>query len=142
MHKCLVHEITLALPLNDAMPLFTPKGEERWVPGWHPVYVAPETGETCRDMVFTTDHGGEHTIWTCLDWQPDRGHVRYFRVNPGSRVAFVDVQCTPAEGGTNVRVSYDIHALTAAGETYLESMTETGFAEMIDGWTDLIAAAA
>mgnify|MGYP002142650008 CR=1 FL=1 len=28
------HEITLALPVEEAFPLFTPKGEERWVPGW------------------------------------------------------------------------------------------------------------
>ncbi|MCC2111821.1 MAG: SRPBCC family protein [Hyphomicrobiales bacterium] len=142
MRKCFSHEITVALPLDQAMPLFSPKGEERWEDDWHPVYVAPATGETCREMVFTTEHGGEHTIWTCLDWQPEHGHVRYFRATPGSRVAFVDVQCTPAAGGTRVHVTYDIHTLTAAGESYLAALTEARFAEMIDSWENRIADAA
>lgn len=136
------HEITLDLPLDQAMPLFTPKGEEAWVPGWEPRYIAPATGETCEEMLFVTEHGGETTFWTCLKWQPDSGHVRYLRLTPGSRVAFVDVRCrADGPGRTRVRVAYQLHALSSAGEAYLADMTENAFVEMIDGWARLIGEA-
>ena len=86
MQRDYAHEITVDLPPDEALPLFTPKGEEDWVPGWQPAYFRPPTGETCQGMVFTTEHDGETTVWTCVAWQPDRGHARYFRVTPGSRV--------------------------------------------------------
>jgi hypothetical protein len=129
------HEITIDRPLEDTLPLFTPKGEEAWVPGWEPEYIAPETGQTCREMLFVTNHGDETTYWTCLSWQPDDGHVRYLRLTPESRVGFVDVQCR-AEGSnrTRIRVAYELHALTDAGRTYLGNLTQSTCVDMIDGW--------
>jgi len=133
------HEITVDRPLSEALPLFTPKGEETWVPGWEPDYISPETGETCEEMLFVTSHGDETTFWTCLDWQPNEGHVRYHRLTPGSRVGFVDVQCrTEGPDITNVRVVYQLHALSDSGRTYLNEMTRYAFAEMIDQWAQLI----
>ena len=79
------HGILVDLPAEEAFPLFTPKGEEKWIPGWRPTYIAPESGETCRDMIFTTVSGDDATLWTCLEWQPWRLHVRYLRATPGSR---------------------------------------------------------
>ncbi len=66
MQKHYVHEITVDRPAAAAFPLFTPKGEEAWVPGWKPEYIRPETGETCEEMLFTTGEGEEKTFWTCL----------------------------------------------------------------------------
>ena len=43
------HETTVDRPPNDTLALFTPKGEEAWVPGWEPEYIAPETGWTYLD---------------------------------------------------------------------------------------------
>jgi len=122
------------------MPLFTPKGEEAWVPGWTPDYLAPANGETGKDMLFTTGEGAEKTFWTCLDWQPQAGRVRYLRLTPETRVAFVEVNCMPAgEGRTQVTVSYEVQALTEAGEAWLASFTEDTFVGSIDEWADLIA---
>lgn len=133
------HEITVDRPLAHAMPLFTPKGEESWVPGWEPDYITPKSGETCEEMLFVTSHGNETTYWTCLNWQPEDGHVRYLRLNPHSRVGFVDVQCS-ADGPekTRVRVAYQLYALSDSGRRYLAEMTESTFVEMIDEWAQLI----
>ena len=141
MQKEFFHEITVDLPAAVAFPLFTPKGEEAWVPGWNPTYVQPESGETCEEMIFTTGEGDEKTFWTCLTWQPDQRHVRYLRLTPASRVAFVDVQCRP-EGPekTRVRVAYETQALTDHGRTVLKDQTESEFANSIDEWSDLIRA--
>ena len=139
MYRECSHEITVDRPVSETLPLFTPKGEESWVPGWEPDYIAPETGETREEMLFVTSHGDETTFWTCLDWQPDDGHVRYLRLTPGSRVGFVDVRCR-ADGPdkTQVRVAYQLHALSDSGRAYLQDMTQSAFVEMIDQWARLI----
>lgn len=143
MQRDYVHEITVDRPIAEALPLFTPKGEEAWVPGWRPTYLAPATGETCEEMVFTTGAGDEASVWTCLAWQPEQGHARYLRLTPASRVAFVDVRCR-ADGAdrTRVRVAYRIVALTDHGRTYLEGSSAEAFARSIDTWAELIAATA
>ena len=90
------------LPANpDAVfPLFTPRGEELWVPDWKPDYVDPPSGDTQPDMVFRTGEGDEATIWVCLAFDSQHRHARYLRMTPASRIAFVDVRCR-AVGGRN-----------------------------------------
>ncbi len=135
------HEITVDRAFGDAIHLFTPKGEEAWVPGWKPSYIFPTSGETREEMIFTTGENDEATFWTCLKWQPDAGHARYFRLTPQSRAVIVDVQCRPENPHrTRVRVTYRMHALTDAGRTFLSGMTQSSFAGMIDEWAGLIGA--
>ncbi len=137
------HEIVVDRPVSEAFPLFTPKGEEAWVPGWNPTYIQPETGETCAEMIFTTGEGDEKTFWTCLSWQPDQWHVRYLRLTPASQVAFVDVQCRPdGPDRTRIRVAYQVHAISDHGRSDLEGLTESEFAKSIDEWSDMIRAKA
>lgn len=139
MYREYSHEITVNRPLSEAMPLFTPKGEESWVPGWAPDYISPKSGDTCEEMLFVTSNDDETTYWTCLNWQPNDGHVRYLRLTPESRACFVDVQCRPdGPESTRVVVTYQMHALNSAGRAYMSDMTECAFAEMIDGWAQLI----
>lgn len=143
MQKDYFHEIVVDRPASEAFPLFTPKGEEAWVPGWRPTYIRPETGETCEEMVFVTGEGADKTFWTCLSWQPEHWHVRYLRLTPASRVAFVDVQCSP-EGAerTRVGVAYQVLALSDHGRSYLEDLTDSAFARSIDAWAGWIEAMA
>ncbi len=141
MHKILSREFTLDRPPGAAIGLFTPRGEEAWVPGWAPVYIRPASGDTVPEMLFTTGAGEELTFWTCLAWEPDAGHARYLRLTPASRAAFVDVRCDDnGAGGTRVRVEYDVTALTAAGEALVAEMSAESFAGQIGAWPELIAA--
>ena len=134
------HGIIVDRSLADAMPLFTPKGEEAWVPGWSPDYISPIDGKTGKDMLFTTGEGAEKTFWTCLDWEPEQGRVRYFRLTPETRVAFVEVVCSEiTPGRTSVTVSYDMQSLTDAGDAWIEGFTEEAFTASIGEWSDLIA---
>jgi len=139
MQKIYSHEITVERPIDEAFPLFTPKGEEAWVPGWTPTYIDPDNGDTREEMLFTTGEGEEATFWTCLKWQPQTWHVRYLRLTPASRVSFVDVQCRPdGAGRTHVRVAYETQALTRSGQAYIFDLSDSGFADMINEWTSLI----
>lgn len=132
-------EIRVALPVDEAFLLFTPRGEEAWVPGWSPDYILPVTGETCMDMVFRTGSGEETTIWTCLEWQPERHHVRYLRTTPAQRVAFVEVNCHAEGNETKAAISYGYVPLSAKGEEMTAAMTQETFAASIDEWSVLIA---
>lgn len=139
MRRDFTHEFDVALPADEAFLLFTPKGEEAWVPGWLPDYVFPATGETGKDMIFRTGSGEEATIWTCLEWQPERHHVRYLRTTPALRVAFVEVNGRAEGDGTKVAVSYGYVPLTAAGQEMVGAMTQETFASDIGGWSLLIS---
>jgi hypothetical protein len=140
MHSEFSHTITVDYPAEEAIHLFTPKGEESWVPGWTPTYISPECSETSEEMLFLTGHDDETTYWTCMKWEPKLGHARYLRLTPGSRVGFVDVRCQALDTQkTSVRVSYRMHALSSVGEAQLAKMTQDSFNEMIDEWARLIA---
>jgi len=139
MRKRYRKDIVVDRPVEEAFPLFTPKGEEDWVPGWKPDYFAPESGETRKDMLFATGAGAERTWWTCLDWEPEAHRVRYLRLTPDSRAAFVEVTCRARDARTTeVTVSYDVQALGEAGERYIAGMTDEAFAGMIGAWSALI----
>ena len=136
------HRIELPLPVAAAFPLFTPKGEEAWAPGWAPHYLHPADGEIREGMVFRTDHDDETTLWGCVVYRPQAHHVRYARVTPASRFGFVDIVCRRlADDRTEVAVGYDYTALTPEGERLLARLDEPCFAAMIDGWRDEITAA-
>ncbi|MFZ2103200.1 MAG: hypothetical protein WAU86_21815 [Oricola sp.] len=139
MRRAFSHEIVIGRPLETAFPLFTPKGEEDWVPGWRPDYFAPEDGKTGKDMLFATGEGTERTWWTCLEWRPEEHRVRYLRLTPDSRAAFVSVSCRARDAqSTLVTVGYDIQSLGPAGDAYIAAMSDDAFAAMIGEWPALI----
>jgi hypothetical protein len=60
---------------------------------------------------------------------------------PASRTSLVEVRCVALdEARTEVRVSYELTALNAAGEQVLEVFEDERFAAMIDDWARRIAA--
>jgi CubicO group peptidase (beta-lactamase class C family) len=61
-------EITVAVPPDQAMSLFTPEGE-RWAEGWDPQYPVPDRRDGAG-AVFTTGHGGHQTTWVMVDHEP------------------------------------------------------------------------
>lgn len=130
------HSFTVARPVDQVFPLFTPKGETLWVQGWNPNFIHPESGETCEGMVFRTGHDQDETIWSCIEWKPADHRVRYARVTPRSRFGFVEVTCKEAAAlkQTEVSVRYTFTALTEQGKTDLANLTEDAFSQMIETW--------
>lgn len=140
-HAEAVHSITLPLAVEAAFPLFTPIGEMDWVPDWRPSFVHPADGRTCRGMVFTTDHGGEETLWTVVDYDEAGHYARYSRVTPGSRSVLVEIRCIalgPAETGVEVR--YALTGLSDAGNQVIRAFVGEAYIAMIEEWRRLILA--
>jgi hypothetical protein len=131
-------EITVALPREQAMALFTPEGERRWAVGWDPQYPEPTRREGAG-TVFTTAHGDSPTTWVMVDQRPDG--VRYARVTPGMTAGTVAVDVVGSEAEvTRVRVTYDLTALSAAGESWLDSFARHYDAEMASWATEIASA--
>lgn len=135
------HTIAVDAPIDRCFMYFTPAGEELWVEGWSPVYLEPADGRTEAGMVFTTGSGDEATIWTLVDFDPERHRSRYARCTPGSRTGLVEIACTALDAGrTAVRVTYTLTGLDAAGDAALAAFDGAAFTAMIDGWSRELAA--
>jgi hypothetical protein len=129
------HCVTIELPVRPCQRLFTPAGEELWVDGWQPRYLHPENGRTVQGMLFTTGSAEEMTVWVLTEFSQDPYRARYARVTPASRWGFVEVVCVPlGDELTQVFVTYQMHALNAAGATLLKDFEPEPFAAMIDHW--------
>ncbi len=141
VHVVLTGGIEVAAPSREPLELFTPEGERRWAEGWDPAWVQPASPTLAPGAAFRTSHGAEETWWLVVDVDRGAGRVRYVRHTPGSRIGTVEVRCAPrAGGGTAARVTYDLTALSPAGQERLAEM-ESGYAEMLASWTRDIARA-
>ena len=131
-------EITVDVPPEQTIQLFTPEGERRWAEGWDPQYPEVDRREG-PGAVFTTAHGGHHTTWIMVDHGPES--VRYARVTEGMTAGTVAVDVVGSgEHSTRVRVMYDLTALTSAGESWLDAF-DADYDTAIGGWSTEIAAA-
>jgi hypothetical protein len=131
-------QITVALPPATAMTLFTPEGERSWAgkDGWDPQYPIPSR-TVGVGAVFTTEHAGRTTIWVMVDHSADR--VRYARFTPGALAGTVEVQTLSGSAtGTDVRVTYDLTALTDDAALELARF-EAGYDAEIATWAREIA---
>ena len=128
-------QLTVALSRERAMALFTPEGERRWAAGWDPRYPEPDRREG-PGTVFTTGHAG---TWIMVDQLPER--VRYARVVHGMTAGTVAVEAVgSSERSTELRVNYDLTALGADGEAWLEAFG-ADYVASIEGWSAQIEGA-
>lgn len=133
--------LTVALQLDDAMELFTPEGERRWVPGWEPVYAEGRPADdTAPGTVFTTRSDEGPTTWIVLD--RDAHGFRYARVSAGRTAGTVTVRGEPGPNATatTVTVIYDLSAVSATGAETLEKF-RSSYEDYIREWQNAIAAA-
>ncbi|MCU1590108.1 MAG: hypothetical protein JWP11_1364 [Frankiales bacterium] len=134
MRVQLTGTFTLPAPIDRVMPLFTAEGERGWAPGWEPTY--PDSAEHQVGQVWTT--AGPETLWVTV--QADDACVRYARVAPGLSAGIVTVACRESADGTEVTTSYDMTALSPAGERRLADFAAS-YDEMLEHWRVYTSAA-
>jgi len=131
-------EITVGLPQDQAMALFTPEGERRWAEGWDPRYPEPDRRDG-PGAVFNTTHGSHQTTWIMVDERPDG--VRYARMTHGMTAGTVAVDVVGSDKGTTrVRVTHDLTALTPTGALWLAKL-DADHVRTIASWATNIATA-
>jgi hypothetical protein len=134
----LTGQVAVALPPGEALRLFTPTGERRWVKGWRPRFPAPVADDSEPGTVFETDSHGERTIWVVVDRQDHR--ISYARITPGSRAGTVTVTVADdLRGGTTAEVTYELTALSPQGARELHGFAG-GYTQFLQSWEDAIAA--
>lgn len=133
--------ITLDAPPGEAFPLFGPVREAEWADGWAITVLHAETSLLEEEgAVFTTHlHGDAPTIWLITRYETAAHRIEYARITPGSRAARVLIACEAAVNGrTLARVTYEITALSEAGNRYVEGFTEAEYARMMAHWEQAI----
>jgi hypothetical protein len=131
-------DLSVALPPDAAMTLFTPEGERSWAgsDGWDPHYPVP-TRTAGVGAVFTTRHGTRTTIWVMIDHS--QHGVRYVRVTPDGLAGTVEVRTLSGSGTeTRLRVTYDLTALTDDVVDELARFA-AGYDAEIAAWASTIA---
>lgn len=132
--------LTVDVCFEDALELFTPEGERRWVEDWRPEYLYRAGGGNEIDTVFRTRHGSEETLWIVLDHDREQGTAAYSRITPGSRLGTVTVSVDGIdERSCWVEVCYEMTGLSPAGNAVLRALDNKAFQAMLDEWQQRIA---
>ena len=137
-HHRLTGQMRVALPPQEAYRLFTPSGEQDWAEGWQPHYPASASHDSAPGTVFQTDAHGQTTTWIVTDTAPGRS-IRYARLIPDLDAGTVTVTVEPTPGGTLAAVSYELTALSAAGDDHLRDFAAR-YPEFLQSWQDAIEA--
>jgi hypothetical protein len=133
----------VGLTPEQAFPLFSPRGEEAWVPGWKPQFLYPAGAEWETGLVFRTVHEGQESIWFVRELDLRRHAVTYDRVDIGLVAATVRVACRKAEAeSTVVTVRYTFIAISEAGNAFVSARTGDEYAAKMRRWEESISAIA
>ena len=136
----LTGRIRVPLPPSEAFRLFTPRGEQDWARGWHPIFPAPAPDDTEPGTVFETSAHGQHAIWVVTDRQPGK-RISYARVTPGKQAGTVTVIIFAAGHHSEAEVTYQLTALTGPAEHQLSEFA-AGYPAYLQSWQDAITACA
>jgi polyketide cyclase/dehydrase/lipid transport protein len=134
----LTGRIRIDLAPEEAFRLFTPHGEQDWAYGWHPSFPAPAVDDTEPGTVFETHAHGQHTIWLVTSRQPGK-RISYARVTPGDQAGTVTITVYPAGRHSEVEVTYQLTALTAAASRKLREFADE-YPAYLQSWEDAITA--
>jgi hypothetical protein len=139
-HVSRTHSISLAGAPEQVFPLFEPVREKSWAPGWEPEMVYPTSGEAVEGAVFTVSaDDGHKAIWTIAEYDPSAYRIAYLTVTPESRVARIEVQCSPnTDGTTQAQVTYTFTALSEQGNSFISTQTEESHRHRIESWKTAI----
>ena len=140
MNRSVSHTGTLRVDAapEHAFQLFTAPGERLWVDGWDPEVLSDGDGRN-KGSVFVTDAHGDKAYWVVVDYDEDALHARYARIAPSSRAGTVEVLAREdGTGATEVEVTYELTALTDAGNDQLAAFDSAAFARMLAEWERMI----
>jgi hypothetical protein len=125
----------LVAPPEQVLPLLTAARENEWAAMFQPRVLhagEPPGGVHC---VFTTGEGEEAMLWTMTAYDPQHGHVGYFRTIPGTLAVHIDIRLKREDPqGCRALVTYTYAALSAAGNPRVEAMTEERYREQMLEW--------
>ena len=134
--------VRVALPVDEAFPLFSPLGEKAWVPEWEPELVHPPGEEWCEGQVFRTVHDGQESVWFVARLDRAGHEVVYHRVDIGLSATSVTVHCSASGPDAAVaKVDYRFVGLSGEGNSFVREQTQEAFDAKFARWEKWIAEA-
>lgn len=130
--------LMVALPRDHAFRLFTPRGEQAWVPQWKPHFPAGAVDDTAPGTVFETHAHGQTTTWVVVDNTSGR-RIRYARMTPQVDAGTVTVTLEDVDGQSEVTVTYELATLTDAANAILHAFAAQ-YPAFLQSWEQDIAA--
>jgi hypothetical protein len=135
-----VGTVPVAATVHEAFPLFSPVGEQAWVPGWKPERVHPPGVEWARGQIFRTEEERGEAIWIVARLDREQHEVEYYRVEPGRYVARIEVACRGASvGRSDVSVAYSFVGLSEIGNADIAAMSQAEYDAKMRRWAGWIA---
>ncbi len=132
---------TLQQPMDAVFPLFSPEGEKLWVPGWSYENIMGHQ-RLHEDYIFLTrhhDHGSTDAIWLVKRYEPERGHVAFYKIEPGDKVGTITVKCTAlTQESVQVEVTYAYTALSDTGRDFIKNFDEGAYRKYMKEWQTLL----
>ena len=137
--KTLEGTLTVSGGVDDVFPLFSPRGERLWVPGWDPEVLHPPESAWCEGQIFRTQEERGEAVWVITRLVREAHRAEYHRVEPGRYVAHVAVRCRAiSDRQTQVAVSYSYVGLSEDGNREIEAMSTRDYDAKLARWSGWI----
>jgi len=131
--------IVLGASVTHVFQLFSPLGEKQWVESWNPEILFPRDADWAEGMVFRISSRGQEEIWIVAELDMQTHRVVYYRVEPGSLVARVEVRCRAlGPDQTETTTVYSYAGLSDAGNQHVATWTDTVYKAKMDHWEKAI----
>jgi len=127
---------TINAPPDEVFRLLCPVREAEWLDGWRYTMHFSRSGLVEDGAVFSTPGDGEEdTVWIVTRHDAVQRVVEFTRFTPGSRVCVLRIHVTPTDRGRClVDIAYTYTATGAAGQAFLDRLTEATFREAVTFW--------
>lgn len=135
--KRVVHEFVQSIPAARCtiFPLLCPERETEWLDGWDYRMTYSASGYAEEGCVFTTREGDRETVWVITHHDPDAGVVRFARITCDIAATTLDVRVEQVDPvRSRVHIRYTHTSLSAAGDTFLDTITAEIFNERMRFW--------
>jgi hypothetical protein len=136
--------ITLNGNINDVLPLFGAREEQKWEPRWKPEFIYPQDKKDEKHNVFKTEHssGDNHqsvvSYWVMTEFSKELRKVSY-AVFSGHHITTISIQCdATSDSTTSAVVEYVMTGLDDHGNELIELKAERIFSHNLADWEDAI----
>ncbi len=125
-------------PPEAVFPLLCPVRETDWIDGWDPPLVVSLSGVAEPDCVFTTESTPMDAVWYITRHEPSNGFVEMLKITPNVTACRLSIQLRAAPGGSEADITYCHTSLSAEGDAFVASFTESYYQNFMQEWESRI----
>ena len=136
--------ITLNGTIDDVLPLFGAREEQKWEPDWKPEFIYPKDNKDEKNNVFKTEHeaGGLHqsivSYWVMTEFSIELNRVSY-AIFSGHDITTISIQCDAvSDSTTKAVIEYVMTSLDDHGDKLIELKSEKIFSQNLSDWESAI----